>query len=99
MTPGATRSIGAVRLALIGPLPSIGLPSASTTRPSSSGPTGTSRMRPVVLTVSPSLMVLVVAQHHRADRVLLEVQRQAEDVARELEHFAVARVGEAVDAA
>src|SRR2546429_4242083 len=40
--------------ALIGPLPSIGLPSASTTRPSSASPTGTSRMRPVVLTVSPS---------------------------------------------
>ena len=41
---------------------------------------------------------LVVAQHHGADRVLLQVQRQAEDVAGELDHFAVARVGEAVDA-
>src|SRR6185437_6234166 len=56
MTPGATRSIAAVPLALIAPLPSIGLPNASTTRPSSSGPTGTSRMRPVVLTISPSEM-------------------------------------------
>ena len=55
-------------------------------------------MRPVVLTVSPSLMRLVLAQHHGADRVLLQVQRQADDVARELEHFAVARVGQAVDA-
>src|SRR5690606_24223961 len=43
-----------VCLALIGPLPSIGLPSVSTTRPRSSGPTGTSRIRPVVLTGSPS---------------------------------------------
>src|SRR5215469_5476182 len=58
MTPGATRSIGAVRAALSGPLPSIGAPSASTTRPSSSGPTDTSRMRPVVLTVSPSFRCL-----------------------------------------
>jgi hypothetical protein len=56
-------------------------------------------MRPVVLTVSPSLDGLVVAEHHRADRVLLEVQREAEDVARELEHLAVAHVGQAVDAA
>ena len=45
-----------VILALIGPLPSIGWPSEFTTRPISSGPTGTSRMRPVHLTVSPSVM-------------------------------------------
>ena len=32
----------------------IGWPSALTTRPSSSGPVGTSRMRPVVLATSPS---------------------------------------------
>src|SRR5690606_8487921 len=34
----------------------IGLPRPSTTRPRSSGPTGTSTMAPVRLTVSPSLM-------------------------------------------
>ncbi len=56
ITPGATFSITSVILALIGPLPSIGWPSALTTRPISSGPTGTSRMRPVHLTVSPSEM-------------------------------------------
>src|SRR2546427_3037173 len=55
-TPGATFSITSVILAGIGPLPSIGCPSEFTTRPSSSGPTGTSRMRPVHLTVSPSVM-------------------------------------------
>jgi len=54
ITPGATFSMTSRILALIGPLPSIGSPSELTTRPSSSGPTGTSRMRPVVLTVSPS---------------------------------------------
>src|SRR5205085_5188470 len=53
---GATFSITSVILALIGPLPSMGWPSALTTRPTSSGPTGTSRMRPVHLTVSPSEM-------------------------------------------
>src|SRR6185295_8747159 len=56
ITPGATFSITSVILALIGPLPSIGWPRAFTTRPTSSGPTGTSRMRPVHLTVSPSEM-------------------------------------------
>src|SRR5471030_615040 len=54
ITPGATFSMTSVILALIGPLPSIGWPSALTTRPISSGPTGTSRMRLVHLTVSPS---------------------------------------------
>jgi hypothetical protein len=42
--------------------------------------------------------VLVVAEHHRTHGVLLEVQRQAEGVADELEHFTVAGVGEPVDA-
>src|SRR6266571_1887532 len=55
-TPGATFSITSVILAGIGPLPSIGCPSEFTTRPRSSGPTGTSRMRLVHLTVSPSVM-------------------------------------------
>src|SRR5438876_514489 len=55
-TPGATFSITSVILAGIGPLPSIGWPSEFTTRPSSSAPTGTSRMRLVHLTVSPSVM-------------------------------------------
>ena len=58
MTPGATFSIGDVSAALIGPLPSIGLPKESTTRPRSSSPTGTSRILLVVLTVSPSEMCL-----------------------------------------
>src|SRR5436309_11107758 len=55
-TPGATFSITSVILAGIGPLPSIGWPSEFTTRPRSSGPTGTSRMRLVHLTGSPSVM-------------------------------------------
>ena len=56
ITPGAIFSIGIDNLAFTGPLPSIGWPSALTTRPFSSGPTGTSRIRPVHLTVLPSAM-------------------------------------------
>ena len=42
--------------------------------------------------------MLVFAEHHGADRILLEVQREAEGIARELEHFALHHVREAVDA-
>ena len=56
MTPGATFSIGEYSLVSTGPLPSTGLPRASTTRPSRASPTGTSRIRPVALTTSPSVM-------------------------------------------
>ena len=57
-TPGARRSIGENCVVAIGPLPSIGWPSALTTRPSISSPTGTEMMRPVRLTRSPSLISL-----------------------------------------
>ena len=42
--------------------------------------------------------VLVVTQHHGADRILLQIQRQAEGVAGELQHLAVGRLAESVDA-
>ena len=42
--------------------------------------------------------VLVVAEDHDADGVALEVERHAVDAARELDHLAVARGGQAVDA-
>jgi hypothetical protein len=54
-------------------------------------------MRPVALTVSPSVMCSY-SEHHRADRVALEVQREAEGVAGELQHFALHDAGEAMDA-
>ncbi len=53
-TPGAIFSTGIVSAALIGPLSSIGSPSAFTTRPSSASPTGTEATSPVVRTSSPS---------------------------------------------
>jgi hypothetical protein len=56
MMPGALTSTRLRSLASIGPLPSIGLPSASTTRPSKPLPTGTSTMARVRLTVCPSLI-------------------------------------------
>ena len=53
-TPGALNSAGRVSVVAIAPLPSSGLPSGSTMRPSSASPTGISSRRPVRLTVSPS---------------------------------------------
>uniref|UniRef100_A0A6B0VAQ7 Putative secreted protein n=1 Tax=Ixodes ricinus TaxID=34613 RepID=A0A6B0VAQ7_IXORI len=58
MMPGALTPTRALPLHATGPLPSMGLPRASTTRPRSSGPTGTSTIAPVRLTMSPSLMSL-----------------------------------------
>ena len=54
--PGAFTSTRVRVASLIGPLPSIGLPSASTTRPSKPLPTGVSTIEEVRRTVSPSLM-------------------------------------------
>src|SRR3954467_7638197 len=55
MTPGALNSSGRVVAASIGPWPSSGLPSGSTTRPSRPSPTGTLMTAPVRRTGSPSL--------------------------------------------
>ncbi len=55
MTPGAIRSIGLNCVASIGPFPSMGRPSASTTRPIIALPAGTEMIRPVRRTSSPSL--------------------------------------------
>jgi hypothetical protein len=57
MMPGALVSTRRRSVAWIGPLPSIGLPSASTTRPSRPLPTGTSTIAPVRFTRSPSRIV------------------------------------------
>src|SRR5581483_5841468 len=55
-TDGDWISSARVSVALMGPLPSIGRPSASTTLPRNASPTGTERIRPVCLTRSPSSM-------------------------------------------
>src|ERR687894_1979939 len=56
-TPGALNSAGRVSEVLSSPLPSSGLPSGSTMRPSSASPTGISSRPPVRLTVSPSTIL------------------------------------------
>ena len=56
MTPGATFSIGKNSRASILPFPSFGFPSGSITRPRTLSETGIDKMRPVVFTVSPSLI-------------------------------------------
>ena len=56
--PGAFTSTLFLSLDEIGPLPSIGFPSPSTTLPKSSLPTGTSTIALVLFTVSPSLIFL-----------------------------------------
>src|SRR5918996_1671117 len=55
MTPGALNSRGRRSLVSIGPRPSSGSPSGSTTRPRSASPTGTLMTSPVRRTGSPSL--------------------------------------------
>ena len=64
-TPGALNSSGRVSVASIGPRPSIGLPSGSTTRPSSASPTGTLATFPVRRTGSPSLTCSHCANFHK----------------------------------
>ena len=87
-----------VCFAAIGPLPSIGCPSALTTRPTSSG---TDRHRDDAAGALDDVAFLdlgVVAEQHRADAFLFQVQRDAEDAVRELEHLAGHRLFDAVDA-
>ena len=54
MTPGAGLSMARRSVVRMGPSPSIGRPSASTTRPVISSPTGTDMICPVRRTRSPS---------------------------------------------
>src|SRR5258708_7038830 len=56
-TPGALNSSGRRSVVSIGPWPSSGVPSESTTRPSSASPTGTDATPPVRRTASPSLIL------------------------------------------
>src|ERR1700733_10490969 len=58
MMPGAFTSTRPRTTSVSGPLPSIGVPSPSTTRPSKPLPTGTSTIVPVRVTVSPSRICL-----------------------------------------
>ena len=65
----------------------MGWPSAFTTRPMSASPTGTDMMRPVRRTSSPSLISVIFAQQHRPHLVFFQVQGDARDVMRNLDHL------------
>ena len=58
MIPGAFNSILVRWSVTIGPLPSMALPSGSTTLPRRASPMGTSTMEPVLFTISPSWISL-----------------------------------------
>jgi hypothetical protein len=75
-------------------LPSIGSPSALTTRPSSASPTGTVWIRPVALTDLLLLEVVDLAEDDGTDGVLVEVQGQAEGPVLELEQLVHRRTGQ-----
>src|SRR5262249_7677629 len=100
--PGALSSTRRRSLERISPRPSIALPSAATTRPTSPSPTGTSRMRlvrrprapPPPRRAPPPPAAPALAPVRRlphpgdADVVLLEVQHEPGDLARELDELA-----------
>ncbi len=98
ITPGALNSSGRRSVASIGPSPSSGFPSGSTTRPSMPSPTGTLMTSPVRRTGSPSAIVLPLAEERGADVVLLEVEGDADDAVLELEPLERDAVLEPVDA-
>ena len=75
--PGAVNSSGRRCGVMIGPLPSSGLPSGSTTRPISASPTGHREQLAGAADLVPLLDLQVVAEDDDADRVLFEVERQA----------------------
>ena len=87
-TPGASRSTGSDSVVSIGPLSSMGAPSALTTRPISASPTGTDMMRAGALDLVAFADLGVVAQQHGAHLGLVQVHRQAGDAVGKLEHLA-----------
>src|ERR1700761_364399 len=98
MMPGAFTSTRARRGALIGALPSIGVPRASTTRPHS--PLADRHFDDGVgaLDGVAFLDAAVVTENDDADIVGFEVQRHAPDTAGEFDHFAGLDIVQAVDA-
>ncbi len=96
--PGAFISTRRRSASSIGPLPSIGLPRASTTRPSRPLPIGTSTIVPVRRGGRTFANVRVRAEDDDADVVGFEVQGHALHTAVELDHLTGLDVVEAVDA-
>ena len=98
MMPGAWISTRRWMPPTISPLPSIGSPSALTTRPSIASPTGTREDAAGGLHGLAFLDAVGVAEDDGADRVLVEVQGQADGAVLELEQLVHGAVGQAADA-
>ncbi len=98
-TPGRLE-LGRPRLGRcsMSPLPSSGLPSGSTMRPSSASPTGHLEQAAGALDLVALLDLVPLAEQHGADVVGLEVEREAGHVVRQLEQLERHAVVEPVDA-
>ncbi len=82
----------------IGPLSSIGSPSALTTRPIMASPTGTHMMLAGTLDLVAFADFGVVAQQHGADLIFFQVHGQSGHAVRELKQFAGHDLVETVNA-
>ena len=96
MMPGAGDSTLRVVVALMSPMPSIGRPSASTTRPTSSGPTGTSSTRRRAADLVAFLELEVVAEDDGADVVFFEVERERGDLVRRSRTTVISSISPAI---
>jgi len=81
----------------IGPLPSTGLPSASTTRPRRALPTGTERSLPVVVTSSPSLSLETSPRITQPTSLSSRLRAMPMAPPGNCDHLVIHHVGEAVD--
>ena len=97
MMPGAWISMRRCCTPTSSPRPSIGSPRALTTRPSTPSPTGTERMRPGRLDGLALFDLVDVAEHDGADRVLVEVEGEADGAVLELEQLVDRGVREAAE--
>ena len=96
--PGAWISIRRSCVPTSSPRPSIGSPSGLTTRPITPSPTGTERMRERRLDRLALVDRAGVAEDDDADRVLFEVEGEADGSVLELDHLVDGGIGQAVDA-
>ena len=97
-TPGAMTSTGLNCVVATGPLPSMGWPSAFTTRPIMRVADGHGHDAAGALDLVAFLDLGVLAHEHDADRVLFEVQGDGHDAVGQLEQLARHAALEAVDA-
>ena len=98
MMPGARRSTGSVSVVAMGPLSSMGMPSAFTTRPIMAAAHGHGQNLAGALDLVAFLQLGVLAENHRAHLIFFKRERQAGDAVREAEQLAGHHFVEAVQA-